>query len=130
MDEHPPAPVLGCRLLLLEDEPMVARILEHKLRREGHQVEWRRGPGAVAGEEAAGFDVALVDVGVGGDSAGWMGKGVPPACGWFAICEQRDAESARRAVRAGAAGVVTKPFKPTEVATKIRTLLALRRDRG
>ncbi|MGA8014845.1 MAG: hypothetical protein WCB85_02880 [Candidatus Dormiibacterota bacterium] len=127
MDEHSPAPAPGCRLLLLEDEPMVARILEHKLRREGHQVEWRRGwgPGAISG--AAGFDVALVEVGMGGDSAGWMGDGEPPAVGWFAICEQRDAEAARRAVRAGAAGVVTKPFKPTEVAAKVRTLLELQR---
>jgi len=43
--------------------------------------------------------------------------------GWFAICDHDDEEAAQRAVRAGAAGVIRKPFKPTVVAAQVRTLL-------
>ncbi|MGO8687732.1 MAG: hypothetical protein ACLQT7_11260 [Candidatus Dormibacteria bacterium] len=106
-------------LLLLEGEPMVGRILEQKLRREGHRVTWLRAPAPDAPES----DVVLVEVDLGGDSRRWM-AGVPgPRVGWFAICEHGDDEAAQRAVRAGAAGVIRKPFKPTEVAAQVRTLL-------
>ncbi len=111
-------------LLILEGEPMVARILEHKLRREGHLVRWQRG----LGKEDSGLaevDVALVDAALGGDGASWMAAGPRPRAGWFAICEQADEEAARRAVRAGAAGVIRKPFKPTVVAAQVAALLAL-----
>lgn len=106
-------------LLLIESEPMVGRILEHKLRREGHAVTWRRGPEAGTPE----VDVALVEVGPGGGSIAWTAAGGAPRVGWLAICDQDDDEGACRAVRAGAAGVIRKPFKPTEVAAKVRTLL-------
>jgi DNA-binding response OmpR family regulator len=108
-----------CELLILECEPMVGRILEHKLRREGHTVTWLRAPdGAIAVP-----DVALVAISLGGDSRDWMAGGDGPRVGWFAICEHDDDEAARRAVRAGAAGVIRKPFKPTQVAAQVRTLL-------
>ncbi|HBV93324.1 MAG TPA: hypothetical protein DEG26_01245, partial [Chloroflexi bacterium] len=99
-------------LLILEGEPMVGRILEHKLRREGHAVTWLRAPGGATPET----DIALVEVDLGGDSRAWMGSGGPPRVGWFAICDHDDEEAAQRAVRAGAAGVIRKPFKPTVVA--------------
>ena len=47
----------------------------------------------------------------------------PPGWGWFAICDHDDEPAAQRAVRAGAAGVIRKPFKPTENAAEVRTLL-------
>ncbi|MGD0371772.1 MAG: hypothetical protein ABSC16_08735 [Candidatus Dormibacteria bacterium] len=106
-------------LLILEGEPMVGRILEHKLRREGHAVTWLRAPGGATPET----DIALVEVDLGGDSRAWMGSGGPPRVGWFAICDHDDEEAAQRAVRAGAAGVIRKPFKPTVVAAQVRTLL-------
>ena len=106
-------------LLILEGEPMVGRILEHKLRREGHSVTWLRVPSPDAPES----DVALVEVDLGGDSRSWMASGPGPRVGWFAICEHGDEQAAQRAVRAGAAGVILKPFKPTEVAAQVRTLL-------
>ena len=106
-------------LLILEGEPMVGRILEHKLRREGHSVTWLRSAGAATPDA----DIALVEVDMGGDSEAWMAGGAAPRIGWFAICEQGDEGAARRAVRSGAAGVIRKPFKPTEVAARVRTLL-------
>lgn len=107
---------------------MVARILEHKLRREGHAVSWRRAAPTQSPEAAAAeWDVALVDAALGGADASWLGAGPRPSAGWFAICESGDEETARRAVRAGAAGVIRKPFKPTEVAAQVAALLSLRR---
>jgi DNA-binding response OmpR family regulator len=106
-------------LLILEGEPMVGRILEHKLRREGHSVTWLRVPT----QDTPETDVALVEVDLGGDTGTWMAGGARPRVGWFAICEHGDEEAAQRAVRAGAAGVIRKPFKPTEVAAQVRTLL-------
>lgn len=64
-------------LLILEGEPMVGRILEHKLRREGHAVTWLRAPGGATPET----DIALVEVDLGGDSRAWMGSGGPPGSG-------------------------------------------------
>ena len=113
-------------LLLVESEPLVGRILAHKLRREGHAVTWQRAP--EAGTPAS--DVALVEVGRGGGSIAWTTGAAAPRVGWLAICEQDDDEGARRAVRAGAAGVIRKPFKPTEVAAKVRTLLDVARILG
>ncbi len=52
------------------------------------------------------------------------GAGVHPRAGWLAMLESRAAEEGGRAVRAGAAGVIVKPFKPTAVAAKVATLLA------
>ena len=110
-------------LLILEGEPMVGRILEQKLRREGYAVTWLRTAGAATPET----DVALVEVDLGGDSRAWMTNGTAPRVGWFAICEHDDEAGAQRAVRAGAAGVIRKPFKPTVVAAQVRTLLEVAR---
>jgi DNA-binding response OmpR family regulator len=110
-------------LLILEGEPMVGRILEQKLRREGYAVTWLRTAGAATPET----DVALVEVDLGGDSRAWMADGASPRVGWFAICEHDDEAGAQRAVRAGAAGVIRKPFKPTVVAAQVRTLLEVAR---
>jgi DNA-binding NarL/FixJ family response regulator len=82
-------------------------------------VTWLRAPGGATPET----DIALVEVDLGGDSRAWMGSGGPPRVGWFAICDHDDEEAAQRAVRAGAAGVIRKPFKPTVVAAQVRTLL-------
>ena len=110
-------------LLILEGEPMVGRILEQKLRREGYAVTWLRTAGAATPET----DVALVEVDLGGDSRAWMADGASPRVGWFAICEHDDEAGAQRAVSAGAAGVIRKPFKPTVVAAQVRTLLEVAR---
>jgi DNA-binding NarL/FixJ family response regulator len=98
---------------------MVGRILEHKLRREGYEVTWLRNTGSPTPPT----DVALVEVDLGGDSRAWISDGAGPRVGWFAICDHDDEAGAQRAVRAGAAGVIRKPFKPTVVAAQVRTLL-------
>ncbi|HKR99952.1 MAG TPA: response regulator [Candidatus Dormibacteraeota bacterium] len=118
------------RILIAADEPMVSRILEHKLRREGHHVATVRDGAAMwrvldAGEA----DVLLVDSGLDSDGIALMEElsyaGQLPNAGWFAVVERLDPASHTRAMRAGAVGLVVKPFKPSVVAAQVAALLEL-----
>lgn len=114
-------------MLIVEDEPMIGRILAEKLSREGYAVS-RASTVAALNATLSRADVALVDRTLDGDGIDAMsrlaGLGVHPRAGWFAMLESRDADDGGRAVRAGAAGVILKPFKPTAVAAKVAALLA------
>jgi DNA-binding response OmpR family regulator len=114
-------------VLIAEDEPMIGRILSEKLTREGYTV--RRAAGVRSlGAELPRCDIALVDATLDGDGIDAMRDlardGVRPRAGWFAMLESRAAAEGMRAVDAGAAGVIIKPFKPTAVAAQVATLLA------
>jgi len=102
---------------------MVARILEHKLRREGHDVHSARSAEEV-GALCAHLEVDVVLL-----SAALFARGITtprPRAGWFLLAGTFDAESlVHDAMAAGAAGIVRLPFKPTEVAAQVATLLAL-----
>lgn len=118
---------MSASVLIVEDEPMIGRILAEKLTREGYQVSRAA---TIAGLTAAlaSSDVALVDATLDADGIDAMWRldssGVRPRTGWIAMVESRDPDQGMRAVRAGAAGVIIKPFKPTAVAAKVATLLA------
>jgi DNA-binding response OmpR family regulator len=116
---------VSAHVLIAEDEPMIGRILEHKLVREGHRVSWVRDSSALLSALAAGdVDVALVDATLDRDGIDLMsGMAGTPRCGWLAMVEQRNADSQLRAVSAGAAGALLKPFKPTAVAAQVMRLL-------
>jgi DNA-binding response OmpR family regulator len=118
---------VSASVLIVEDEPMIGRILAEKLAREGYAVSRATTIGAL-GAALASADVALVDRTLDGDGIDAMRRladdGVRPHAGWFAMLESRDAEDGGRAVHAGAAGVILKPFKPTAVAAQVATLLA------
>ena len=118
---------MNAALLIAEDEPMIARILREKLVREGYTTTCVT---TVAGLEAGvcDCDVALVDATLDADGLAAMralaDRGVKPRGGWFALLEVRAAADGARAVDAGAAGVILKPFKPTAVAAQVAALLA------
>src|SRR5947209_19499216 len=95
------------RLVIAEAEPMIARILEHKLRREGYDVCVVDDAARLRSVlEDSDIDVLLLDT------------RIAPApdtvlrSGWLAIVDGRDSEAARGAMHAGAAGVVRTTFKP------------------
>jgi two-component system response regulator QseB len=114
-------------LLLVEDEPMIGRILEHKLAREGHRVTLVGDVAAAAAALRVGdVDLALVDVTLDRDGVEFMSDVATagPRCGWVAMVGQRDVLSQGRARAAGAVGVVVKPFKPTVVAALVLSLLS------
>jgi len=121
----------AARVVIAADEPMVARILEHKLRREGHAVRWVLDSATLWRLlDDDGADVLLVDAGLDRGGIALMEErtrdGCLPRAGWFAIVEARDIASQQRAMHAGAVGLVVKPFRPSDVARQVATLLSLR----
>jgi DNA-binding response OmpR family regulator len=119
---------MSATVLIAEDEPMIARILTEKLTREGHAVIRAATVAELTGAVPS-CDVALVDVTLDADGVDAMQRlaaaGTLPRAGWFAMFELRAAGDGGRAIAAGAAGVILKPFKPTAVAAKVTTLLAV-----
>ncbi|HEX3604764.1 MAG TPA: response regulator [Candidatus Dormibacteraeota bacterium] len=118
---------MSATVLVVEDEPMIGRILEHKLSREGHRVLWAHSAAeAESVARSTRIDLALVDVTLERDgvdlAAGWT-DAAAPVHGWLAMVEARHPEHAVRARAAGASGAVVKPFKPTAVAAQVRGLL-------
>ncbi|MGB6772358.1 MAG: response regulator [Candidatus Dormiibacterota bacterium] len=115
-------------LVLAEDEPMIGRILEFKLKMEGHDLTWVRT--AREAEDLlsrGGVDLLLCDVTLEEDGRELCRRlirdGLEPRSGIVLMPEQRDPQGRERALVAGAREVVTKPFKPTVVAATIRRLL-------
>jgi DNA-binding response OmpR family regulator len=115
-------------VLIVEDEPMIGRILGEKLTREGYVVA-RATTIDELRTAVASADIALIDATLDGDGidamAALAGAGVGPRVGWFAMLEVRAQADGARAVQAGAAGVILKPFKPTMVAAQVAALLAV-----
>ena len=104
---------------------MIGRILEHKLSREGHAVTWlRTATEAAAVLDTGDVDIALVDITLDVDGVELASAHPAPRAGWLALVEARRDDDAARALRAGAGGVVLKPFKPTAVAAQVEALLA------
>ena len=118
------------RVLVAEDEPMIGRILAEKLTREGHVVT-RAATVAGLRAGAVACDVALVDATLDEDGIDAMRElaalGGAPVEGWFALVEARCTGDGERAIAAGAAGVIRKPFKPTAVAAQVAALTSLPR---
>jgi DNA-binding response OmpR family regulator len=118
---------MSTTLLIVEDEPMIGRILREKLTREGYVVA-RAATIDGLRSAVASADIALVDATLDGDGIDAMralaGAGIGPRVGWFAMLESRAEAQGPRAVQAGAAGVILKPFKPTVVAAQVAALLA------
>jgi DNA-binding response OmpR family regulator len=128
------------RLLIVDDDPMVGRILEHKLRREGWAVTWVRdldsalGFGERVGEVAVallGSCAALAPdelarrLGLSRDPSG---DHAPPP--WLAIVDGRAVGLQERAIAVGARGIVAKPFKPSQVAAQVAALTTTTEDRA
>ncbi|HVC22536.1 MAG TPA: response regulator [Candidatus Dormibacteraeota bacterium] len=116
------------RLVLAEDEPMIGRILEFKLRMEGHDLVWVRSAAeAEAAVRGGGIDLLLCDISLEEDGRELcrrlIHEGLEPPSGIVLMPEQRDPSGRDQAIAAGAREVITKPFKPTVVAATIRRLL-------
>jgi DNA-binding NtrC family response regulator len=113
-------------VLIAVEEPMVARILEHKLRREGHSVRCVREAAllqAALRDEAP--DVLLVSVPL-LEPGMLQDESMRPRAGWLLLVNSFDKpDAAHQAMHAGAAGIVRMPFKPTVVAAQVATLLSL-----
>ncbi|MBV8446214.1 MAG: hypothetical protein JOZ92_09885 [Candidatus Dormibacteraeota bacterium] len=102
--------------------PQVARILEHKLRREGHQVMCVNDTSSVRRVlEDGEVDVLITDAGLRSAL-----EDARPRAGWLLMLDSFDPPgTAHAAMHDGAAGIVRLPFKPTAVAAQVATLLSL-----
>jgi DNA-binding NtrC family response regulator len=110
-------------VLIALEEPMVLRILEHKLTREGHHVQTAATLERMRQRLQEGVDVALVAAAWSGDDAL---RSRPPRAGWFVVTNAFDHPGVEHtAMHDGAAGIVRMPFKPTVVAVQVATVLTM-----
>ena len=116
------------RILLIEDAPQVAGILVSKLGREGHKVAWVRGRTAALEALSTGsFDLIVLSTYLLPERNAWelldelRGKVGAPI---FMLLEAEEAGLEARAREHGAAGIILKPFKPTQVAKSARESFA------
>jgi len=121
------------RVLIIEDEPLIADFLIRGLREEGCSVEHAAdGPGGLHALQSAEWDVVLLDWWLPGFDGLTVLKRYRSAGGTAPILflTARDAVSDRvRGLDGGADDYLCKPFSFDELLARIRSL-ARRRDRG
>lgn len=124
---------MSIRILLVEDEPSIAEIVEFALAGEGFQISWRALAGDAEAELlAAPYDLVVLDLGLPDGSGLELLKRirrhseVP-----VTILSARNAELDRvLGLELGADDYVTKPFSPRELAARVKAILkrTIRRD--
>jgi CheY-like chemotaxis protein len=122
-----PTSVLPVRVLVVDDEPRLARMLAAMLSRDNHDVETTlSGEQAIAHLEAGGYDVVVSDLSMGTGINGWqlaeeIARRWPDtrfvlASGWGAGIG--DQEARQRSVD----GVLAKPYRLDQVRTVLGRL--------
>jgi DNA-binding NtrC family response regulator len=118
------------RVLVVDDEPKLGRLVQEMLELDGHAVV-RAGGGAeaLALLEGAPFDVVVTDLrmpGVDGLAVLRAARGRPAPPAVVLVTAYGTAESAVEAMKAGAADYVTKPFSMDELRLRVSRLAAQR----
>jgi DNA-binding response OmpR family regulator len=112
------------RVLVVEDEPNIASIIVFKLEREGHEVRCESTAAAV-GPAAAVLrpDLVLLDSTLPDGDAFDLLPVLASRSAVVMMTEFRDQLTPQRALAAGAAATVQKPFKPTQLARLVAQLV-------
>ncbi|HWG77445.1 MAG TPA: response regulator transcription factor [Steroidobacteraceae bacterium] len=122
------------RVLLVEDDPMIAQGLQTALRQDGYTVDWMRdGLSAAGALRTSRFDLVLLDLGLPGRDGLEVlrelrarGNATP-----VLILTARDERRDRVAgLDAGADDYIVKPFDLDEVAARMRSVLRRVAGRG
>lgn len=118
----------GARILVVDDDPVILRLIEVNLDLEGFEVITAdRGEDAIEQARAATPDLIILDLMM-PEMSGWeiaerlqkddSTKGIPLV---FLSARTQD-EDRRRGEELGVAGYVTKPFDPADLVETIRKL--------
>jgi DNA-binding response OmpR family regulator len=115
------------RLLLVEDDETIGKLLESHLRMHDHEVVWQRtGRGAIREVTMGAFDLVLLDLGLpdldGIEVCGQI-RGIRPDCVLVMLTARQEEMDVIVGLEAGADDYLTKPFGLAEVLARIRAHL-------
>ncbi|MGH8260077.1 MAG: response regulator transcription factor [Steroidobacteraceae bacterium] len=122
------------RVLLVEDDRMIAEAVRTAVEQDGHAVDWMRdGASAATALAASGFDLVLLDIGLPRRSglevlreARSRGVATPV----IIITARDDVQSRIAGLDSGADDYVVKPFDLDELAARMRSVLRRGAGRG
>lgn len=122
-----PQSVAGARLLLVEDDRVIGRVLTSALRRDGYDVRWHpTGGDAVRDAAARPFELALVDLGlpdVDGLAVCHRLRELQPACVVVVVTARDEEVDVIVGLEAGADDYLTKPVRLGELRARLRAHL-------
>jgi len=121
---------MAARILIVDDEPYILRILSFKLRREGFEtLEAHSAEEALEALDGHPVDLILLDVALATPTNGFelaqtlradpATRDVPV----IMLTVRGLAQDIRRGHEVGAAGYITKPFSTLEVVEKVRAIV-------
>lgn len=126
--EEEAQPTGTARVLLAEDDAVTARLVTHRLGREGYEVVHReRGKEALEAARETKFDLALLDVNMPGMNGfqvlQHLREGGAPELPVIILTSMGRDEDLTRGFELGAQDYVVKPFSPVELMARVRRLL-------
>lgn len=131
MTQHLAAGARVPHVLVVEDDALLGRMIQHGLRPHAAVVVCRSGREAMAALDAGGFDAATVDIGL-PDMSGMdvisRARQALPAAGILAVTGQVDITVAVAAMKAGADDFIAKPFRPDRLWAALSTAIDRRQD--
>ncbi len=117
----------GCRIGVVEDDPVMGESLLQRLTLEGCQVDWwTTGREAIAGMRREGHDLVICDMRLPDMDGGTLfrkmvsGENAPP---FFFITAYGEIDQAVALMRAGASDYLTKPFAMDDFLGRVKALL-------
>jgi len=115
------------RILIVEDDEGIARMLAHNLRIDGFNVRWARtAHQALVESQSFRPDLVLLDIMLAGEPNGFDICGVlrqGGRCGVIIVSARSQREDKLRGLGVGADDYVTKPFDMEELAARIHAVL-------